>query len=55
MAFKVSYRGLEALRVFELSPRSQCRDAEVLQRSSDGENGVTGAWMRRGVFLMKAI
>lgn len=55
MAFKVSYRGLEALRMFELSLCSQCRDTEVLERSSDGENGVTGAWMRREIFLINLI
>lgn len=55
MAFKVGYRGLEALRMFELSLCSQCRDTEVLQRSSDGENRVTGAWMRREIFLISLI
>ena len=55
MASKVSYRGLEALRMFELSLCSQRRDTEALQRSSDGEDGVTGAWMRREIFLINLI
>lgn len=55
MAFIVSYRGLEALRVFELPLCNQCRDTEALQRSSNGENGLTGAWMRREVFLINLI
>lgn len=41
--------------MFELSLCSQCRDTEALQRSSNGENGVTGAWRRREVFLINLI